>query len=178
MPAPQAATKSKSTSAPPRKAPAKKGHVQDAIQLLKADHREVEGWFEDFEKTSSDSKRQKLATSICTALKVHTQIEEDIFYPACREAGIEEDLMDEADVEHDSAKKLIAEIEAGGPGEDHWDARVTVLGEMIKHHVREEEQRDGMFAKAKKADLDLDELGAEMKARKSELMRQYKNGRA
>jgi len=83
-------------------------------------------------------------------------------------------MMDEADVEHDGAKKLIAEIEAGKAGDDHWDAKVTVLGEMIKHHVKEEEQRDGMFAKAKKSDLDLKELGAELKARKDELMKQAK----
>jgi hemerythrin superfamily protein len=151
-----------------------KAPVIDAIALLKADHREAEGWFEQFEKTNSDSKKQKLATQICTALTVHTQIEEEVFYPACREAGIEDDMMDEADVEHDSAKKLIAEIEAGKPGDDHWDAKVTVLGEMIKHHVKEEEQKDGMFAKAKKADLDLKELGAEMAARKSELMAEKK----
>jgi hemerythrin superfamily protein len=146
----------------------------DAIQLLKDDHRQVEGWFEEFEKTNNGSKKQKLANQICLALRVHTQIEEEIFYPACREAGLEEDLMDEADVEHDGAKKLIAEIEAGKPGDDHWDAKVTVLGEMIKHHVKEEEQRDGMFAKAKKAELDLKELGAELKARKGELMKEMK----
>lgn len=146
----------------------------DAIKLLKEDHREVEGWFEDFEDTNSASKKQKLANQICLALRVHTQIEEEVFYPACREAGIEEDMMDEADVEHDGAKKLIAEIEAGKPGDDHWDAKVKVLSEMIKHHVKEEEQRDGMFAKAKKADLDLKELGAEMKARKDELMKAAK----
>jgi hemerythrin superfamily protein len=144
----------------------------DAIELLKADHREVEGWFEDFENTESAPKKRKLAAQICKALKVHTRIEEEIFYPACRDAGISEDIMDEADVEHDGAKKLIADIEAGGPGDDHWDARVTVLSEMIKHHVKEEEQRDGMFARAKKSDLDLDELGAELKARKAQLMKQ------
>jgi hemerythrin superfamily protein len=148
----------------------------DAIKLLKDDHRQVEDWFEQFEKTNSASKKQKLATQICTALTVHTQVEEEIFYPACREAGLEEDLMDEADVEHDSAKKLIAEIEEGKPGDDHWDAKVKVLSEMIKHHVKEEEQRDGMFAKAKKADLDLDALGEELKVRKDELMKQKKNG--
>ena len=137
---------------------------------LKNDHREVEGWFEEFEETSSGSKKQKLAKQICTALKVHTQIEEEIFYPACRAVGIEDDMMDEADIEHDGAKKLIAEIEAGKAGDDHWDARVKVLSEMIKHHVKEEEQRDGMFAKAKKADLDLDELGAQLQARKDDLM--------
>jgi hemerythrin superfamily protein len=146
----------------------------DAIELLKADHREVEGWFEAFENTDSAPKKKKLAAQICKALRVHTQIEEEIFYPACRNAGISEDLMDEADIEHDGAKKLIEEIEAGGPGDDHWDARVKVLSEMIKHHVKEEEQRDGMFARAKKADLDLDELGEKLKARKGELMKQMK----
>jgi hypothetical protein len=146
----------------------------DAIKLLKDDHRQVEDWFEQFEDTNSASKKQKLATQICTALTVHTQIEEEIFYPACREAGIEDDMMDEADVEHDSAKKLIAEIEDGKPGDDHWDAKVKVLSEMIKHHVKEEEQRGGMFAKAKQADLDLKELGAEMKARKDQLMKELK----
>jgi len=146
----------------------------DAIKLLKNDHREVEGWFEDFENTSSAAKKQKLAKQICLALTVHAQIEEEIFYPACREVGIDDDMMDEADVEHDGAKKLIAEIEAGKPGDDHWDAKVTVLGEMIKHHVKEEEQRDGMFAKAKKSELDLDALGEELHARKLELTKQMK----
>lgn len=154
----------------------KRADAPDAIALLKADHKEVEGWFEEFEKTESGSKQQKLADKICLALRVHTQIEEEIFYPACREAGIEEDMMDEADVEHDGAKKLIAEIESGKAGDDHWNAKVKVLGEMIKHHVKEEEQRDGMFAKAKKSDLDLAELGEELQARKKELMKQ-KNGR-
>jgi hemerythrin superfamily protein len=153
-----------------RKSARKTEAAPDAITLLKNDHREVEGWFEEFEETNSGAKKGKLARQICTALKVHTQIEEEIFYPACRAAGIEDDMMDEADVEHDGAKKLIEEIEAGKPGDDHWDARVKVLSEMIKHHVKEEEQRDGMFAKAKKADLDLEELGAQLQARKDELM--------
>jgi hemerythrin superfamily protein len=146
----------------------------DAIKLLKDDHKQVDAWFKEFEKTNSGAKKQKLADQICLALKVHTQIEEEIFYPACREAGVEEDMMDEADVEHDGAKKLIKEIEAGKAGDDHWDAKVTVLGEMIRHHVKEEEQPGGMFAKAKQADLDLKELGAELKLRKDELMKQLK----
>lgn len=170
MPAMQ--TESRSRSPSPAKSAGRA--APDAIKLLKDDHAEVKGWFEDFENTNSGAKKQKLATQICTALKVHTQIEEEIFYPACREAGVEDDMMDEADVEHQGAKNLIAEIEAGQPGDDHWDAKVTVLGEMIKHHVKEEEQRDGMFAKAKKADLDLKELGAELKARKDELMKEMK----
>jgi hemerythrin superfamily protein len=151
-----------------------RGSAPDAIKLLKDDHKQVEGWFEEFEATNSASKKQKLADQICVALTVHTQIEEEIFYPACREAGIEEDMMDEADVEHDGAKKLIEEIEAGKAGDDHWDAKVKVLSEMIKHHVKEEEQRGGMFAKAKQADLDLKDLGAELKARKDELTKELK----
>lgn len=160
-----------------RRTSARKQAPMDAIQLLKADHRQVEEWFEEFENTTSGAKKQKLANNICLALTVHTQIEEEIFYPACREAGVEDDMMDEADIEHDGAKKLIAEIEAGEPGDDHYDARVKVLSEMIKHHVKEEEQRDGMFAKAKKAGLDLDMLGEDLQARKDELMKQKKNGR-
>ena len=143
----------------------------DAIRMLKDEHREVEQWFKDFEKTTSGPRKQKLAKQICLALRVHTQVEEEILYPACREAGIEEDMMDEADVEHDTAKKLIAQIEAGKAGDDHWDAKVKVLGEMIKHHVREEEQIGGVFWKAKRADIDLDELGVEMQARKDQLMK-------
>jgi len=158
------------TQTQPRKAPA----APNAIKLLKAEHREVEGWFEDFEKTSNGPRKQKLARQICLALKVHTKIEEDIFYPACREAGVDESLLDEADVEHDAAKKLIAEIEAGKPGDDHWDAKVKVLGEMISHHVKEEEEFGGLFHKAKRAGLDLEELGEKMQARKEALMKRAK----
>jgi iron-sulfur cluster repair protein YtfE (RIC family) len=112
----------------------------DAIKLLKTEHREANAIFKKFEKTTSGPRKLKLAKQVCTALRVHMQIEEEIFYPACREAGINTDIMDEGDVEHDAAKKLIKEIEAGKAGDDHWDAKVKVLGEMIKHHVREEEQ--------------------------------------
>lgn len=156
-----------------KKAPRTKP-APNAIRLLKADHREVEDWFDEFEDATNAPRKKKLASQICTALKVHTQIEEEIFYPACREAGVEDDMMDEADVEHDAAKKLIAQIEAGKPGDDHWDAKVKVLGEMIKHHVKEEEQLGGMFAKAKKAGLDLEELGEKLKARKDALMKRIK----
>jgi hemerythrin superfamily protein len=144
----------------------------DAVQLLKSDHREVEGWFEEFEKSRSDDKKAKLAHKICKALTVHTQIEEEIFYPAFLEATGDEDMNDEAYVEHNGAKQLIAEIEAGTPESDKWEAKVTVLSEMIKHHVHEEEMRDGMFAKARKSDLDVKELGAQLKARKAQLMKQ------
>lgn len=144
--------------------------TQDAISLLKADHREVEDWFEQFEKSRSDEKKADLARKICMALKVHTMIEEEIFYPAFLEATDEEDIHHEAEVEHDGAKKLIAEIESGGPNDEYFDARVSVLSEMIKHHVKEEEASDGMFAKARKADMDLVSLGEQLKARKEQLM--------
>jgi hypothetical protein len=144
--------------------------AQDAIALLKADHRQVEEWFEQFESTRSDDKKKSLATSICQALTVHTQIEEEIFYPAFLEATEEEDIHHEAEVEHDGAKKLIAQIEASGPDDEYYDAKVKVLSEMIKHHVKEEEQRDGMFAKARQSDMDLEALGAQLAVRKAELM--------
>jgi hemerythrin superfamily protein len=143
----------------------------DAIQLLKADHRQVEEWFEEFEKSRSDDKKEKLAHRICTALTVHTQIEEEIFYPAYLEATGDDEMHDEAQVEHKGARNLIAEIEAGKPGENMWEAKVSVLSEMIKHHVHEEEMRDGMFARARKSDMDLDDIGMKLARRKRELMR-------
>ena len=143
---------------------------QDAIALLKADHRQVEEWFEQFESTRSDDRKKKLAGQICQALEVHTQIESEIFYPAFLEATEEEDIHHEAEVEHDSAKKLIAEIEGSGPDDEYYDAKVKVLSEMIKHHVNEEEQRGGMFAKARESDMDLKALGEQLAARKQELM--------
>ena len=143
---------------------------EDAIALLKADHREVEGYFEAFEKARSDDRKQQLAEKICRALTVHTTIEEEIFYPAFLEATEEEDLHHEAAVEHDGAKKLIAEIESSGPDDDYYDAKVTVLSEMIKHHVNEEEKRDGLFAKSRQSEMDLEALGEQLAARKAELM--------
>jgi hemerythrin superfamily protein len=148
----------------------------DAISLLKADHREVEGWFAEFEKSSSDAKKQQLAQKICTALKAHTIIEEEIFYPAFLEATDEKDLHHEAEVEHDGAKKLIAEIEKAGADDDYFDAKVSVLSEMIKHHVKEEEKRGGMFTKARASDMDLVELGAQLQQRKGQVMAQQPRG--
>ncbi len=142
----------------------------DAVALLKADHRQVEGWFEEFESTRSDRRKQELAGKICQALKVHTQIEEEIFYPAFLEATNDKDMHHEAEVEHNGAKKLIAQIESSGPDDDYYDAKVKVLSEMIKHHVKEEEQRGGMFAEARQSEMDLKALGEQLKARKDELM--------
>lgn len=160
----KAAKKTRATRATSR------SRQQDAIALLKADHRQVEEWFDQFESTRSDSRKQSLAQKICQALKVHTQIEAEIFYPAFLEATGETDIHHEAEVEHDGAKKLIGEIEASGPDDEYYDAKVTVLSEMIKHHVKEEEQRDGMFAKARSSKMDLDALGEQLAQRKSELM--------
>lgn len=142
---------------------------KDAIALLKSDHRQVEKWFAQFKKARAASRRKTLAEQICNALKVHTTIEEEIFYPAFLAATEDEKLHHEAEVEHDGAKKLIAEIEGAGPGDEYFDARVIVLSEMIKHHVKEEEQPGGMFAEARKSDMDLDALGQRMKARKEQL---------
>ena len=142
---------------------------QDAIALLKADHRQVEDWFEQFEKARTDDRKLALATDICNALTVHTTIEEEIFYPAFLEATEDKDLHHEAEIEHDAAKKLIAEIEASGPDDDYYDSKVKVLSEMIKHHVKEEEQPGGMFAEARKSDMDLDALVEQMAERKGEL---------
>lgn len=141
----------------------------DAIALLKADHRKVEGLFESFENARGAERKQKLVQQICMELTVHTLIEEEIFYPACKGA-IEEDLLDEAYVEHDGAKVLIAELLGSGPDEDFYDAKVKVLSEQIEHHVEEEEKRsEGMFAQARKAGLDMDLLGETMRARKAQL---------
>ena len=149
---------------------------QDAIALLKEDHRKVEDLFEQFEKAKGDGRKEKLALEICKELTIHTIIEEEIFYPACM-GKVEEDDLNEAYVEHDGAKVLIAEIEAGGPDEDFYDAKVLVLSEQIKHHVEEEEKRGtGVFAQAKKAELDMDALGQELAARKKALMAKYKAG--
>ena len=142
----------------------------DAISLLKADHRQVEKWFGAFEKSRSDARKAELAGKICTALKVHTEIEEEIFYPAFIAATEDKDLHHEAIVEHDGAKNLIREIEASSPADDYYDAKVKVLSEMIKHHVKEEEQRGGMFAEARQSEMDLLTLGDEMLARKKELL--------
>lgn len=148
----------------------KKSPGTDAIALLTADHKEVKAMFKEFESMkkgdSSDDEKGALVQRICTALTIHATIEEEIFYPAVREAIDDLDLMDEADVEHAGAKELIAQLESASPGDDHYDAKVTVLGEMIDHHVKEEEGQ--MFPKAKKA-IDTGVVGAELEARQAEL---------
>lgn len=142
---------------------------RDAISVLKADHRQVETWFKQFDNTESKQRKGTLAGRICEALKVHTTIEEEIFYPAFLEATEDQEMHHEAEVEHNGAKKLIAEIEDSSPDDEYYDAKVTVLREMIKHHVKEEEQPGGMFAKARRSEMDLDAIGARLRARKQEL---------
>ena len=146
----------------------------DAVALLKADHRKVEDLFAKFEAAKGDGRKKALAEEICMELTLHTKIEEDVFYPAC-EGVVEESLLKEAYVEHDGAKLLIAEIEAGGPDDAFYDAKVKVLSEQIEHHVKEEEQRvEGMFSQARKAGLDMDKLGERMAQEKAQLMATYK----
>lgn len=146
----------------------------DAIALLKADHRKVEDLFAKFEAARGASAKQRLAKQICTELIVHTIVEEEIFYPACK-GKIEDDLLSESYVEHDGAKVLIAEIEAGDPDHAFYEAKMKVLFEDIEHHVEEEERRSkGMFAQARAAGIDMEALAARMVARKKELIAQIK----
>jgi len=148
--------------------------TQDAIALLKSDHRAVEELFEKFEKASGEGRKKSIAEEICLELSVHAQIEEEIFYPAC-EGKVDEDLLKESYVEHDGAKVLIAEILKGGPDDEYYDSKVKVLSEEIEHHVEEEEKRlEGLFAQARKAELDMDALGQQLAARKAELIEQFK----
>lgn len=149
---------------------------QDAIALLKQDHRTVGELFGQFKQASGDGRKQKLAQQICLELSVHATIEEEIFYPAC-EGKVDEDLLKEAYVEHDGAKVLIAEIETGSEQSDaFFDAKVKVLQEQIEHHVEEEEKRmEGLFSQARQAGLDMDALGEQMARRKAELVATYKS---
>ena len=135
---------------------------------MKADPREVKGWFKEFEALEDEDEKQQMAARICLALTVHAQIEEEIFYPAVRAEIEDDDLMDEAEVEHASAKQLIAEIQRMKPSEKLFDAKVVVLGEYVTHHVEEEETE--MFPEARHSDVDLKDLGAKLAARKKELM--------
>ena len=155
-----------------------KKKAADAIALLKADHRKVEGLFAQFGKAKDSGRKYQLANEICLELRVHAQIEEDVFYPGCREEGVDEDLMNEAYVEHDGAKVLIGEIEKTSPDDQYFDAKVRVLSEQIKHHVKEEEKKQGnMFAKARKAGVDLKALGERMATEKEQLLLRMKSAR-
>jgi hemerythrin superfamily protein len=143
-----------------------------AIDMLKEDHAKVKKAFKEFEnldRSDTETCRQVVKT-VCEDLKVHTTLEEEIFYPAVRAAIEDEDIMNEAAVEHETAKMLIEQLENSGPDDPQYFATFTVLGEYVMHHVKEEEGE--MFPQAKKAELDLDALGEQMKARKEELVGQ------
>jgi hemerythrin superfamily protein len=159
---------SKKSASSKKKSAGKRSAPTDAIALLRADHKTVKELFEQFEKTRKDERKEALAEQICKELSVHAQIEEEIFYPATREVIKEEDLVDEATVEHQSAKDLIAQIREGSASDDLWEAKVKVLGEYIDHHVKEEQNE--MFPMVKKTKLDLKALGEQLMARKMELM--------
>lgn len=147
----------------------------DATHILTKDHREVEALFASFEKADGTKEKGRIADQICTELKIHAQIEEEVFYPALK-GKIDDDLLKEAYVEHDGAKVLINEIVASSPDDEFFDSKVTVLKEEIEHHVKEEEkQHDNMFQQARAADVDLDALGEQMLARKEELTAQAKS---
>lgn len=143
----------------------------DAISLLTADHKTVKKLFKDFEKikeeTGLEDEKAEIANQICAELSIHTQIEEEVFYPACREAIEQTDLLDEAKVEHASAKELISQIESMQPDDELFAAKVTVLGEYVNHHIEEEEGE--LFPQVKKAKMDIDQLGQEMLELKEEL---------
>jgi Hemerythrin HHE cation binding domain len=138
----------------------------DPFKILKEDHARVQSLFNKYEKMESDAEKQELATTICQELKLHAALEEEVFYPPVRRAIEDKEIMNEADVEHAGAKELIAKIEKSRPKDEHFDALVTVLGEAIKHHVKEEEGE--MFKQVRKSDLDLDALGEKMMKFKSD----------
>jgi hypothetical protein len=148
------------------KKPAKRGAGMDAVALLKKDHEDVNAMFEEFESADEDRKFE-LAAEICQALTVHATIEEEIFYPQVREAIDAEDLMLEAEVEHDSAKYLIERIQEGEIDEVQLSAMIKVLKEYVNHHVEEEQRK--MFPRVKRSDLDLQAMGTELLERKTEL---------
>lgn len=160
--------KQKTARAATKAQAAPKTRGPDAISLLEADHREVEDYFEAYEGLTDAAEKKALAAKICLALKVHTQIEEEFFYPPARDKTGDGDLIDEAIVEHMGAKMLIAQIEAGAPDQPLYDAKIKVLGEQVRHHVEEEETE--LFPEVRATDLDLVALGAKLSARKAELM--------
>ena len=158
--------KTSRSQSPDRK---KETGLSSAIDLLEEDHRQVEEWFDEYDEvTEDDARKAELAQKICLALKVHAQIEEEIFYPQAREATKDNDLIDEAVVEHATVKNLIAEIESMEVGEDLYDAKIRVLGEMVKQHIKEEEEE--LFPELRPAKIDLEAFGKELAERKEELM--------
>lgn len=146
----------------------------DAISLLKEDHRTVDALFDEFDKARRSDTKARLVSEICDELKIHTLIEEEIFYPAVR-PKIDPDIVDEGVVEHDGAKVLINDLVAAKPSDPYYDSKVKVLAEEIRHHVQEEEKwLRGMFAQSRRTDIDMEQLGVKLAARKAELKAQAK----
>ncbi len=141
--------------------------AQEATAMLRADHKLVNELFEEFESARSGTKKRALAEQICRELTIHAEIEEEIFYPAVKQALKDKELIPEATVEHSTMKDLIAQIQEVDADDEMWEARVKVLGEYVKHHVKEEQNE--IFPKARESKLDMAELGAMMKQRKEEL---------
>jgi glycerol-3-phosphate cytidylyltransferase-like family protein len=162
-----AANKTAAKKTAVKRAPSAAGNAPDAIAFLMKQHKDAKKLFKQFEKTDKKSEKERIANTVCKMLQVHTKIEEEIFYPACRQAGLDADQMDEADVEHASAKDLIAQVEGKSASDSHYDAKVKVLGEYVNHHVEEEETE--MFKQARRLKLDMNMLGSEMKQRASAL---------
>lgn len=163
-----AAGRKPASKAPSKRTASAKSRTPDAVSLLRADHKLVNDLFEQFEKARSSAKKRQLVQQICLELTVHAQIEEEIFYPEVQAALKDKELVPEAKVEHQSIKDLIAAVQGVEPDGPDYDAKVTVMGEWVKHHVKEEQNE--MFPKAKKSRLDLVELGERLQQRKAELM--------
>lgn len=163
--APRKSSSSKSTS---KKATASAARTKDAVALLKADHREVERLFSQFEKAKGEAQKQQLAEQICMELRIHAQIEEEIFYHTAREFLNDDEIVNEALVEHQSAKDLISQIEGMPASDEMFDAKVSVLKEMVEHHVQEEEKT--MMPQLQKSEMDLKGIGEQLMARKEALM--------
>ena len=170
-PAGKAAGKAAGKKTAARKTTSSRGRANDATALLAKDHRDVKALFKRYEKLAKAEadagEREELAAQICEMLEAHTTVEEEIFYPAVREALVDADLLDEAEVEHASAKDLISQFRSMSPDDDLYDAKVSVLGEYVNHHVEEEEGQ--MFPKARRAKVDLEGLGEQIKSRKEAL---------
>jgi hemerythrin-like domain-containing protein len=164
---------SKSTSKTSSRAATRAGKSsQDILKMLAEDHKKVKKMFDQFEKMKEEEDedveaKQMLVEMCCAELTVHAQLEEELFYPALRDAIDDMDLLDEAEVEHASAKQLIGELSSMQPGDELYDAKFTVLGEYVKHHIEEEEKE--IFPKAKKAELDLEAMAEEARERKQEM---------
>jgi len=147
---------------------------KDAIQLLKSDHREVEKLFKQFQDASEDERRMQLCEQICMELMAHTEIEEEIFYPTCRQFLKDDEIVNEALVEHQAAKDLIEEIRSMDASDEMFDARMQVLQEQIEHHVEEEEKE--LFPNVQKSDMDLKNVGQQLMERKKALQARMKTG--